>query len=123
MSRLRYKNTITLQKVTAEYQLDGSYEEVISPTLIDVLCNVQPLRKTADRINLPEGLQSTTGWNIRVPIDQPEIIASDPVTGAVGDIIVVDGLTYRASYKELWRNTRLAHWKVIAIREDIKGNS
>lgn len=123
MSSLYYKNTITRQGISGGYNLDGVWIENPDGNQTEIVyCNVQPLNRESDRKNLPEGVQRDFAYNVRVPLDQPEISLSDPTQDVVGDEIIIDGDTYRAIKKDLWRNTRVAHNRYIMVRDWVKEN-
>jgi hypothetical protein len=123
MGRLRYKDTISAYTVTGSYNLEGEWIEIDDPIPTEVICNVQPMTKNSDRKNLPEGLETSQGWMVRVALDQPEIVVTDPLSNTIGDEVIIDGFKCEAVYMEYWRHLRLAHRKYLVVRKQVEINS
>ena len=123
MSRLRYKDTIEAFAVAGGYNVDGEWVEVDDLLPTEIICNIQPMVKNSDRKNLPEGLENVQGWMVRVPLDQPAIIVSDPLSNTTGDEVIIDGFKCEAVFMEYWRHLRLAHRKYLLVRKQVEINS
>lgn len=120
--RLRFKDKLQITKRQGYYNESGIWVESDNGLPEEIPCNIQPLRKRKDAENLPEGKRGRQAWIVYFPFDVP-VDCADDLTGEAGDETIIDGFNCEAVYSEKWRHLRLKHYKVLFVRNDVKGNT